>query len=281
MQAGDHRFKFAVNNKADFLKIFNFNWPAKIEGRSIEVTNSRSLPDCFSLVVRYIPEEIRTEDAKLEIMKAIPTAVAFSTINYQQHRRPSYDIRFSVPNIDHYETALEIGRLSIGHHYLSLTHFYMGCRLTYCTACWRIEHSRNQCQANVCCRKCLEPYESGVKHCCSENKLKCAQCGGAHFSLDPACPIIHNYKIESKRAVEEALNKGTIKRTIPGENSQSLQGDDFPVLKAAHVGDGSGWHSPPVGTSQINSNQLNPFQLMLTKEVNEISKSVKSLSQIR
>jgi hypothetical protein len=285
MQAGDHRFKFAVNNKTDFLKIFNFSWPAKMEGCSFEVMKPRSLPDCFSLVVRYIPEEIRIEDAKLEIMKAIPTAVAFSSIKYQQRQRPSYDIRFSVTNIDHYETALEIGRLSIGHHYLPLTHFYMGCRLTYCTACWRIDHSRNQCQANVCCRKCLEPYESGVKHFCSDNKIKCAQCGGAHFSLDPACPIIHNYKIELKRAVEEALNKGTIKRTIPGETSQSLnrQGDDFPVLKAANVGGGPGWHSPPVGSSQLNSTQLtstqlNPFQLMLTKEVNEIGKSMKALS---
>ncbi|CAF1411747.1 unnamed protein product [Adineta steineri] len=273
MQAGTNRFKFAVNNKADFLKMFNFNWPNEIEDYKVEVIRPRSLPECFSLVVRYIPVTITEELAKVEIMKAIPTAVAFSTIKYQR-QRPTYDIRFSVPNIDHYDTAIELGRIAIGHHYLPLTHFYMGYRLTYCTACWKIDHSRNQCQAPVCCRKCLEPYESEVKHICSENNLQCAQCGEAHFSLDPACPIIQNYKSELKRAVDDALMKGTIKRTAPGETSEQFnrQGDDFPVL-IANEGGGPGWHPAPTSTSQLNQSQLN-----FIKEVIELGKLIKSLT---
>ena len=81
-RAGTHRFKFAVNDKADFLNMFNFNWPNIIEGIKAEVVKPRSLPECFSLVVRYIPVEINEEQACSEIRKSIPTAVAFSKINY-------------------------------------------------------------------------------------------------------------------------------------------------------------------------------------------------------
>ncbi|CAF1310923.1 unnamed protein product [Didymodactylos carnosus] len=252
VQSGVNRSKFAVNNKVDFLKIFNFRWPAVIEGYAAEVTNLRILPDCFSLVVRYIPSEIKKEQAKTEIMKAIPTAIAFSTLKYQRRQRPTYDVRYNVPNIDHYDTALELGHLAIGHHYLSLTHFYSGCRLMYCTACWRIDHTRNQCQSHVCCRKCLEPYEKGIEHICSENKLGCAQCSNAHFSLDPGCPIIQNYKAELKHAVDDALDRGVIKRVAPGESSQTfcLQDEDFLPLKATNAGGGPGWHSPPDGSIQ-------------------------------
>jgi hypothetical protein len=116
----------------------------------------------------------------------------------------------------------------------------------------------------------LEPYESGVKHICSEDNLKCAQCGGDHFSLDPTCPIIKNYKAELKRAVDNVLAMGSIKRTAPGETSQlfNQKGDDFSVLKAVNAGGSSGWHSPPTETTQLN----------LIKEVSELSKIITVLS---
>ncbi|CAF4266096.1 unnamed protein product, partial [Rotaria sordida] len=41
-------------------------------------------------------------------MKTIPVAVAFSTIHYQHHKRPSYDLRFCMRNLDQYKTALEL-----------------------------------------------------------------------------------------------------------------------------------------------------------------------------
>jgi hypothetical protein len=269
-QAGAHRFKFAVNDKADFLNMHNFIWPNEIEGIKVVVDKPRSLPDCFSLVVRYIPVEINVEQARSEISKAIPTAVAFSKINYQQRQRPTYDLRFSVLNLEQYETSLELGRLAIGHYYLPLTHFYTGYRLTYCTACWRIDHTRNQCQSPVCCRRCLSPYENGVKHICSEDNLKCAQCDGDHFSLDPRCPIIKTYKIELKRAVDNAVASGSIRRTAPGETSRAFQRqiEDFPSLKSGITTGGPGWHSLPTETSQQS----------FAKEVSELVKTFKAFS---
>ena len=96
VQAGDRRFKFAVGDKADFLALYNWSWPCSIEEKKVEVFKPRSLPDCLSLVVRYIPMEISIEDARMEVSKAILSAVAFTAIRYQHRQRPLYDLRFSV-----------------------------------------------------------------------------------------------------------------------------------------------------------------------------------------
>ena len=81
--------------------------------------------------------EISVEDARIEVSKSIPSAVAFTAIRYHHRHRPSYDLRFSVRDLDQHQTALELGRTAIGQHYLPLTHFLVGNRMTYCTACWK------------------------------------------------------------------------------------------------------------------------------------------------
>ncbi|CAF5060563.1 unnamed protein product, partial [Rotaria magnacalcarata] len=59
--------------------------------------------------------------------------------------------RFTVRSLEQYQTALELGRLSIGQHYLLLTTFLTGYRLTYCAACWTTGHMRDKCQSSVSC----------------------------------------------------------------------------------------------------------------------------------
>ncbi|CAF3877211.1 unnamed protein product, partial [Rotaria sordida] len=142
VQAGARRFKFAVSDKADFLTLFNGTWPLEIEDTEFEVIKPRSLPDCLALVVRYVPSDIKQETARQQILKAIPAAVGFSTINYRHRQNSLYDIRFNVRSLEQYQTAPDLGRLAIGHHYLPLTSFFSGYRLTYCTACWKIGHMR-------------------------------------------------------------------------------------------------------------------------------------------
>ena len=88
IQAGQRRFKFGVGDKPAFLNLFNWNWPNEIEDEKIEVVKPRSLPDCFALVVRYIPMDFNQEKARIEIMKAIPDAVGFSSLLYNNRQHP-------------------------------------------------------------------------------------------------------------------------------------------------------------------------------------------------
>ncbi|CAF5090402.1 unnamed protein product, partial [Rotaria magnacalcarata] len=102
--------------------------------KKAEIIKPHSLPDCYALVVRYVPLHINQYIARQQILKTIPATVGFSSIHYHLRQRPSYDIRFTVRSLEQYQTAL-------------LT----GYRLTYCAACWRIGHMRDKCQSSVSC----------------------------------------------------------------------------------------------------------------------------------
>ncbi|CAF2033682.1 unnamed protein product [Rotaria magnacalcarata] len=228
------------------------------------------LPDCYALVVRCVPLDINQDTAQQEILKTIPAAVGFSSIHYHHRQRPSYDIRFTVRSLEQYQTALEVGRLSIGQHYLPLTTFLTGYRLTYCTACWKIGHIRDKCQSSVSCRKCLIPYTNGVKHSC-QDIFNCAQCGGNHYSLHSICPVVKQYKEELKLAVDKALTSGAIKRSIPEEVSRPFQqhANDFPLLNQAKVNSHSAW------TTSGNQFLHSP----LKKEMSDLVVTIKALSE--
>ncbi|CAF5206720.1 unnamed protein product, partial [Rotaria magnacalcarata] len=58
---------------------------------------------------------INQDIAQQQILKTIPATVGFSSILYHHHQRATYDIRFTVRSLEQYQTALELGRLSIGH----------------------------------------------------------------------------------------------------------------------------------------------------------------------
>ncbi|CAF4322073.1 unnamed protein product, partial [Rotaria magnacalcarata] len=102
-----------------------------------EFIKSHTLPDCYASVVRYVPLDINQDIARQQILKTIPVAVGFSSILYHYRQRATYDIRFTVHSLEQYQTALELGRLSIGQHCLPLTTFLTGYQLTYSTACWK------------------------------------------------------------------------------------------------------------------------------------------------
>ncbi|CAF1614712.1 unnamed protein product [Rotaria magnacalcarata] len=119
--------------------------------KKAEIIKPHILPDCYVLVVRYIPLDINQDTARQQILKTIPATVGFSSIHYHHRQRPSYDILFTVRSLEQYQTALELGRLSIGQHYLPFTTLLIGYRLTYCTACWKIGHMRDKCQSPVSC----------------------------------------------------------------------------------------------------------------------------------
>ncbi|CAF4237971.1 unnamed protein product [Rotaria magnacalcarata] len=84
VQAGERRFKFAVGDKVNFLTLFNWTWPEEIDNKKAEFIKPHTLPDCYALVVRYVPLDINQDIARQEILKTIPAAVGLtrSSINW-------------------------------------------------------------------------------------------------------------------------------------------------------------------------------------------------------
>jgi hypothetical protein len=216
------KLKLGVNNKDDYaFLVATDKWPAKINGIDIEVIKPKFTPDSFALVVRYVPRELDEEFVTNEIQRTIASADRIKRIQYTYQRR-SNDYRFDVKDYQEYNSALKLGRIAIGHSWLSMTPFFPGNRLTYCTKCWCIGHLRNKCSVSARCRVCLEILTDNPSHVC-KNEPKCAQCNGKHHSLDNQCQVIRDYKQRLKEGVEEAISSGKLHRLAPKAQAPAFE----------------------------------------------------------
>lgn len=228
------KLKLGVNNKKDYATLVSSDkWPTKINGIDIVVEKPKYIPDSFALVVRYVPRELEENFVSNEIQRTIASADRIKRIHYSYQRRTD-DYRFDVKDYGEYNAVLQLGRIAIGHSWLSITKFYPGNRLTYCTKCWCIGHLRNKCNSESKCRICLESLNANTLHTCN-NEPKCAQCDGNHHSLDSQCQVVKDYKHQLKEEVEEALEKGLLQRFAPQEKAVTFehQDRDFPPLKTS------------------------------------------------
>jgi hypothetical protein len=143
-----------------------------------------------------------------------------------------HDYRFSVTDLTESNTALELGRITISNHWLPITPFLTGNRITYSTRCWKIDHLCDHCRANTqLCRVCLEEITKKEKHQCS-NMPRCAQCGGEYHSLHTQCLVIQQYCSDLKENVTRALASRKLHRNeyTNQQLAVTVKNQDFPPL---------------------------------------------------
>ena len=187
--------KLGINDKEDYFNLISTEeWPASIMNISITIKKPKFIPDCFALVIRYIPRGMDYEHVKEEISRSIASAVNLKRIRYSYSRKTD-DYRFLVKDLLEYNRALSVRRISIGNIMLPIIRFLEGNTLTYCTRCWCLGHMRNKCQAATDrCRICLQEITNIRVHKCSQQP-RCAQCDDNHHSLSSQCESIKAYKI--------------------------------------------------------------------------------------
>ena len=269
------KLKLGVNNKEDYaILVATDKWPTRVNGIDIIVQKPKFSPDSFVLFVRYVPRERDESFVAGEIQRTIASADRIKRIHYAYQRKTN-DFRFDVKDYQEYNAALQLGRIAIGHSWLSITQFFPGNRLTYCTKCWCLDHLKNRCDAATRCRVCLDTLNDGSTHIC-KNKRKCAQCGGNHHSLDYQCQVIQDYKHRLKEDVEEAIKSGKLHRFQPKEQSPSfkLMEKNFPALKADDNHSLKKWNTVQARTT----NQWNTMKVLeADKSFDGINKKLSEL----
>ncbi|CAF3224311.1 unnamed protein product [Rotaria sp. Silwood2] len=105
-------------------------WPTSINNKKITLIKPKFVPECFSLVVRYVPKSISIQTISEEIKRSISSAENFKQILYF-FDRPTNDYRFTVANLMEYEGALKLGRLSIVNRLHSITKYLLTNKLTF------------------------------------------------------------------------------------------------------------------------------------------------------
>ncbi|CAM4740665.1 unnamed protein product [Rotaria magnacalcarata] len=164
---GTNQYKFGVTSKSDFLLLWNLH---------------------------YAPADLANEFVYREINKSISSASSFSKINYHRPRSTN-DYRFCVADANEYEEILKIGRIAIGHLLLPITAFLPGLKLTYCSNCWIIGHTKPECKMNPRCRP--------------------------HLSTSIECSVVYNYRITLKDQVKKVINNGLISQSSINQNREA------------------------------------------------------------
>ncbi|CAF3364604.1 unnamed protein product [Rotaria sp. Silwood2] len=207
-----HRLKLGVNNMEDYSKlVLSDKWPTLINGKKTSIIKPKFVPECFTLVLRYIPKSFSTQIVTEEIKRSISSADNIKQIIYS-YNRTTNDFRFTVSDLTEYEGALKLGRISIGNRLHPVTVYQPANKMTFCTNCWLIGHTRATCLVRKRkCRICLKVYDHDHTSTCSGKPL-CAQCGQDHHSLDPKCEYIQQYRKKLNSEVKQAINDGSINR---------------------------------------------------------------------
>ena len=229
-----NKLKLGVNNKETYAMLLcTEKWPSQISNINITVIKPKVVPDAFALVVRYVPLQYGDEFVKNEIERNLRSAENVRRIQYRFQRRTN-DFRFTVTDLKEYNSTLKLGRMSIGNSFCTITPFLTGNRMTYCTRCWCLGHTREKCQLRTPrCRICLSDLTEGLNHNCT-NIPRCAQCGNNHHSLSSDCEKVVMYRSELKEQVNQALSTGKLYRLQPQEQAQinqfQMKHSEFPSL---------------------------------------------------
>ncbi|CAF2324921.1 unnamed protein product [Rotaria sp. Silwood2] len=142
------KLKLGVNNKADYINLVStVKWSTNIMNISITIEKPKFIPDCFALVIRYVPRGMDYEFIREEVSRSIASVENVKQLQYAYNRKTD-DYRFRVKDFHEYDRALSIWRISIGNAMLPITPFLQDNKITYCTRCWCIGHMKNRCQAS-------------------------------------------------------------------------------------------------------------------------------------
>jgi hypothetical protein len=262
-----NQLKIGVKDKEIYQKLNDQKvWPMEIQNNQITVIMPKFIPEQFSLVVRYISQDLSTEQVAKEVKRSASTAENFRAIVYP-YARSTNDFRFTVSNQNEYNGLLRLGHIGIGNRMRIVTPYRPANKLTYCTKCWKLGHIRNKCLHTVQkCRICLLDYNEKHNDICSKN-YQCAQCHQNHYSLDADCQLIQQYRGNLNRAVRQATVDGVIKvmttepSKIPNDGPYRFNNQSFPPTTALTTR-----QVPPQPAWKITT-QLAPAQLPLTQDI--------------
>ena len=93
------KLKLGVNDKEDYFNLISTEeWPTSIMNVLITIEKPKFIPDCFALVIRYIPRAMDYEYIKEEISRSIASVVNLKRVQYSYNRKTD-DYRFHVKDL--------------------------------------------------------------------------------------------------------------------------------------------------------------------------------------
>ncbi|CAF3943921.1 unnamed protein product [Rotaria sp. Silwood2] len=100
------KLKLGVNNKAGYINLVStVKWSTDIMNISITIEKPKFIPDCFALVIRYVPRGMDYEFIREEVSRSIASVENVKQLQYAYNRKTD-DYRFRVKDFhEHLEVV--------------------------------------------------------------------------------------------------------------------------------------------------------------------------------
>jgi hypothetical protein len=170
-------------------------YPNEIENIKITPHPPKHLPPQRSVILKWIKNEISTNEIKEELEIKYKSMYLLEDIIGTANARNRH-VRIDLQNETEYNSILNSGKVTIFGQLIDCDEYLPAPKLLICSKCNTPGHTKKVCVKSQfeICRRCGKDRNDKEDHKLCE--IKCHHCGGPHTSTDYKCSIIKKYRHE-------------------------------------------------------------------------------------
>ena len=178
-------------------------YPESVVNTKITPRRPNHLPAQQSLVLKFIPTYITTEEVEKEINIHVNSLFKIEEMRGSKTEK-SRHMRIELTSSTEYEKLLTRGELAIDGQLIEVAEFLAPPRLLICSKCNDPGHMRKNCGFEYeACRRCGEDRTKGDHKECT---IKCHRCQQSHLSTDYRCQYIIDFRRALLQRLKESPN---------------------------------------------------------------------------
>ena len=188
------------------------HWPRTLKDVEIEVREQRQLPPEYSLVIQQFHRNWDELEWLTEMQTRYASLSKITRLRVKEGS-PLNAVRADFRSMDEVRRIIHHGKIYVGSMIHPVKQYRLPMRINKCLRCLRHDHTTKSCSQPRLCPRCAtaHPMDNGCR-----NDMKCANCGGDHFSGNSACPVVQ----ERRMTLQENAKKHRAELLIMAEHQQ-------------------------------------------------------------
>lgn len=167
------------------------HWPRSLKDVEVEVRDQRQLPPEYSLVIQQFHRNWDENEWLTEMQTRYASLSKITRLRVKEGS-PLNAVRADFKSMEEVRRIIHHGKIYVGSMIHPVKQYRLPLRINKCMRCLRHDHATKSCSQPRLCPRCASahPMDTG----CS-NDVKCANCGGDHYSGNSACPIVQERRV--------------------------------------------------------------------------------------
>lgn len=250
------------------------HYPAQIDNVKIRPDPPKRLPPQNTIVIKFMPNEIHTNEIKDELTNIYPSIFSVEDM-LGTMRSKCRHIRVEFCQRSDYAKLMDDGKVGLQGQIFEVEEYLPPPKILICNKCHIPGHTKKACQSSInICRRCGMDRNNGNNH--AECPLKCYHCSGTHQATDYKCPIIIKFRQDLLIRLKNDRNKlpPNVKLFIPvdcrvnGDRNRFITSDN----QSNHQTSGM------PRTTPINPWTANQYESREPKGSNGVETSIKTMA---